>query len=315
MTVPPQAENTLYKEILSDDSLGEAGRKIFAVQLETMLSHEDGSRTGEDIESVHKMRVATRRMRSLFKLIGAAYTPKTVTKYNRGLRDIARALGAIRDLDVLIVDLEDFHKTLSDDDKAVMVSIIKKLDKRRAKNRATLNKLFDSSSYRKFLKKFGAFTAKTGKGIAPLEREEIPHQVRHVLPILLYERLGAVRAYETVLDDAEDETLHALRVEYKQLRYAVEFFEPVLGASAEKFVKEVKAMQDLLGRFNDISVFTDYMNHIKRLSSEQQAIIEQYTTVRLQEADDLRSQFDDQWQSFNQRTTQRLFSDALLVLR
>ena len=77
--------------------------RLLAVQLNRMKRHEAGSRTGEDIESVHQMRVAIRRMRSLFRLVGAYYKPKTVDKYSRDLRRIARALGNIRDLDVLIL--------------------------------------------------------------------------------------------------------------------------------------------------------------------------------------------------------------------
>jgi len=311
-TAAHQTNNT----ILAEDAMAEAGRKIFAVQLDKMLSHEDGSRTGEDIESVHQMRVATRRMRSLLKLIGDdTYKSKTVKKYSRGLRDIARALGEIRDLDVLIVDLEDFHQTLPENEKAILDSIIAKIDKRRSKYRQKLNDHFDSKSYRKFVSKFATFTLKSGKGAVSVDSKEIPHQVRHVLPVLLHERLSAVRAYDTVIDGADDETLHSLRVEFKQLRYAVEFFKPVLGASASKFIKEIKAMQDLLGRMNDVVVFTEYMNSIKKLSPEQETVVEHYTTVRENELDILREQFDEQWQSFNTRTTQRQLSDALLVLR
>jgi CHAD domain-containing protein len=302
-------------QIAVDDTLAEAGRKIFAEQLEKMLFHEAGSRTGEDIESVHQMRVATRRMRSLFKLIGSAYTIKTVKKYNRSLRDIARALGAIRDLDVLLVDLADFRDTLSDDDKPILDSLISKLDNRRVKHRVTLNAVFDSASYDKFGRQFGAFTEKAGKGVAAIASDTTPHQIRHVLPVLLHERLSRVRAYETVLHDADDETLHALRVEFKQLRYALEFFKPVLGASVLQFIKNVKRMQDVLGRFHDVSVFAQYMDSIKRLSPEQQAVVAQYVNLRIQEGDTLRVQFREQWQSFNTRTVQRQFSDALLVLR
>jgi len=311
-TVANQTNNS----ILAEDAMAEAGRKIFAVQLDKMLAHEDGSRTGDDIESVHQMRVATRRMRSLFKLIGDdAYKSKRVKKSSRGLRAIARALGEVRDLDVLIVDLEDFHQTLPDHEQAILESIIAIIGKRRSKYREKLNDHFDSKSYRKFVSKFANFTLKRGKDATAVDSDEIPHQVRHVLPVLLYQRLCAVRAYDTVLNNAEDETLHSLRVEFKQLRYAVKFFKPVLGASASKFIKEIKAMQDLLGRMNDIVVFTEYMNSIKKLSPEQETVVEHYTTVRENELDALRETFDDQWQSFNTRTTQRQLSDALLVLR
>ena len=93
-----------------------------------------------------------------------------------------------------------------------------------------------------------------------MPQRESPHQVRHLLPLLLHERLAIVRAYDVVLPATEDTTLHALRVEYKQLRYALEFFGPLLGNSAQSFLVEVKAMQDLLGRINDIAVFSGYVS-------------------------------------------------------
>ncbi len=315
MVLADQNETIHHNNMLVTDALAEAGRKIFAVQLEKMLFHEAGSRTGEDIESVHQMRVATRRMRSLFKLVGHVYTPKTVKKYNRSLRQIARTLGSIRDLDVLIEDLEAFGNTLSKADKLVLQSVIKKLNKRRKKHRIVLNTLFDSTFYEGFVSKFGKFTQNTGKGAITIEQYETPHQVRHVLPILLHERLATVRAYDTVLMNAADETLHALRVECKQLRYAVEFFKPILGTSAGKFIKEVKSLQDVLGRFNDISVFTEYIQTIKRLSPEQKTLMQTYIDVRQEELGDLRIKFSEQWQSFNQRTVQRYFADSLLILR
>jgi len=309
------SEDVQTHEIELTDAMAEAGRKIFAQQVERMQKYEDGSRTGEDIESVHQMRVSTRKMRSLFNLIGVHYTPKTVTKYNKGLREIARSLGKIRDLDVLIVDLQDFQSTQDPDAQALVETIIQKLDKQRRKYRIMLNVLFDSGRYQKFVKKLAKFTTKQGRGAQAIDREEIPHQVRHVLPIILHERLANVRAYDTVLTDAEDEVLHALRVEFKQLRYAVEFFKPVLGASAEGFILEVKSMQDLLGRINDIAVFMEQVNQIKRLNKEQKAMIDDYCETRDQELDVLREQFADRWESFNRRTVQRQFSDALLVLR
>ena len=104
--------------------MAEAGRKLLAAQLDRMLRHEAGSRTGENIESVHQMRVAIRRMRSLFMLIGATYKPKTVNKFSRGLRRIARALGNIRDLDVLIHDLKAFRQSLPEGEQAMLDQVV-----------------------------------------------------------------------------------------------------------------------------------------------------------------------------------------------
>lgn len=313
--MPSKIYTETQQELLTTDSIAEAGRKIFSELLVNMKEHELGSRSGSDVESVHQMRVASRKMRSLFEMIGNYYKPKTVMKHTQGLRTIGKTLGNIRDLDVLIEDLEKFEKTLDKETQASLKQIIKKLDKKRGKHRVVLNDMFDSKQYIKFIDRFKKFTQSRKKGVFPISNKSTPHQVRHLLPIILHERLAKVRAYETVLDGAEDEVLHALRVEFKQLRYALEFFKPVLGKSGEQFINEVKAMQNLLGRIQDIAVFTERANAIKQLSPEQQAVVDQYCVTRNHELVDLRSQFYIQWQSFNKRTTQRQFSDALLILR
>ena len=54
--------------MLPSDSMAEAGRKALHFNFERMLLHEPVARLGADIEGVHDMRVATRRMRSAFRL-------------------------------------------------------------------------------------------------------------------------------------------------------------------------------------------------------------------------------------------------------
>ena len=180
MTNGKQAKNK--KKILATDPMAEAGRKLFAQQIRRMKRHEAGSRTGDDIESVHQMRVAIRRMRSLFKLIGAYYRPKTVAKYERGLRDIARALGDIRDLDVLILDLQTYQADLPPASQPALAQIIAILDDRRSEHRAQLNALFDSKRYARFLRQFQKLSRRSGQGARRVKRVESPHQVRHAAP-------------------------------------------------------------------------------------------------------------------------------------
>lgn len=302
-------------EILPTDPMAEAGRKIFVRQLRRMKSHEAGSRSGEDIESVHQMRVAIRRMRSLFNLIGAYYRRKTVAEYERGLREIARALGAIRDLDVLILDMQDFRAELPPASQSALDPVIAILDARRGACRVRLNRLFDSKRYSRFLRRFQRLTKRPGRGARRLKRAETPHQLRHALPLLLHQRLARVKAYDTVLPASDDATLHALRVEYKGLRYALEFFQPVLGRSAGAFLSQVKAMQEILGRINDIAVFSETVASLDALPAEQTAALQSYISARDAELADLRERFNVAWTRFNNRATQRLFSDSLLVLR
>ena len=85
--------------IKADDSLGTAGRKVLRMHLARMLHFEAGTRSGEDPEDLHKMRVATRRMRGAWRVFDGAYRPKVQRRYVKELRSIALALGEVRDVD------------------------------------------------------------------------------------------------------------------------------------------------------------------------------------------------------------------------
>ena len=59
-----------------EDTLAQAGRKVWLYHFALMLSHEEGTQRGENIEELHDMRVATRRMRTAFDIFGSAFRSK-----------------------------------------------------------------------------------------------------------------------------------------------------------------------------------------------------------------------------------------------
>jgi CHAD domain-containing protein len=75
-------------------------------------------------------------------------------------------------------------------------------------------------------------------------------------------RAGVARAHRRVVrggtsisDSSPPEDLHVLRKRCKELRYALEMFAPVLdGAQVGKAIKDLKSLQDVLGRFQDSEV-------------------------------------------------------------
>ena len=153
---PP--EETLVKSlqsqlqpILPDDTMAEAGRKALLGDFVQMLAHEAGSRSGEDIEDVHDMRVATRRMRSTLLLLADHYKPKAVKPYQRQLRKIAQTLGAVRDLDVLIGNVSGFRDTLDDEHRDDLQPVLDELDDERMSARHDLIRMLDKKSYKRFV--------------------------------------------------------------------------------------------------------------------------------------------------------------------
>lgn len=298
--------------------MAEAGRKALLVDFIRMLETEEGSRAGEDIEAVHDMRVATRRMRSTFRLLGEYYKPKAIQPYLDGLRTVAQALGAVRDLDVMIDEINGFGATL--DNGGDLQPILEQLNKQRDKARKSLIKVLDKRTYSRFVEDFSSFLLKPGKGALPVDADEVqPFQVRHLLPELIYEHLGAVKAYEDVLPDADNATLHALRIEFKRLRYAVSIFSNVLGKNIGDFISEIKTVQDHLGRLNDLHVAQERLNDIARkLDHDEQAqtltALQQYIAHLEEEWHSLREGVDEVWRRFNTKAVQRQLSNGIASL-
>jgi CHAD domain-containing protein len=113
----------------------------------------------------------------------------------------------------------------------------------------------DSGSYDDFKRDFNYFVQNPGLFAQPIpEVPPTPHCVREVVPGLIYSRLGAVRAYGPMVNSATVPQLHALRIEFKQLRYALEFFVEVLGKECKQVIDLIKKLQDHLGDLHDADV-------------------------------------------------------------
>lgn len=323
----PQPEPSLtdslqaqVQPIVPTDLMAEAGRKALLNDFINTLSHEAGSRAGEDPEEVHDMRVGMRRMRSTLRLLGAYYKAKAIDPYLGEIRKIAEALGVVRDLDVMIAELQAYQAKLDAAGSPDLQPALDQMDKERTRARKDLIRLLDKSAYRHFVEDFSTFLTKPGKGALPVDADDIhPYQVRHLLPELLYQHLAAVRAYDTALADADAVTLHALRIEFKRLRYAVTIFSDILGGSINEFIAELKAIQDHLGKIADILAAKDRLKSITaRLDKETQAqtiaALQQYVDHLDEEQKTLQTSFGEVWKHFNTKTVQRHLSNAVSSL-
>jgi len=244
--------------VLPDQPMAEAGRLIWRRQLMAMLVNEAGARDGSDIEYVHDMRVATRRARSMAALFGDFWDEDEVAPLLAGLKKTARTLGDVRDLDVALDDLAEHRAAMSPEDAEGLAPLADHWAWARDDARARLFKWLDSRSYRRFVAAMDRFTRTPGRGVrAPSPGPEIPAtQVRHVLPVRILAAFMAVRAYETDIGrpGLPVETLHALRIDAKRLRYALEPVPHLLGEDGAATVKMLKRLQDHLGRMNDAAV-------------------------------------------------------------
>ena len=214
-----------------------------------------------DADAVHDARVATRRLTAALDLLEPRLPAKPRKKFARGLRKLRRALGPLRDLDVMLQHLAQTPGGTTSaagaawvasrlrDEQAVMRQGLKKGKVSRAAAKlAAWDELEDAvrraessaaaSLSRAVAEQLGAFAARAERlaGAAAGDRSNGD---------------GAAEPAGMMHDD-----VHDLRVAGKRLRYTLELAAP-LGLGLPKSVgRDFKALQEALGLWHDYAVLT-----------------------------------------------------------
>ena len=142
-----------------------------------------------------------------------------------------------------------------------------------------------------------------------------------MVPALIYDRYEVVRGYEAVIEGAPIETLHALRIDCKRLRYSLEFFREVLGPEAEGVIKEVVIIQDHLGNLHDADVacglLVGFLNEWAGAEQRERINVSGVTHYLLAKQNELRAlvdSFPEVWRHFNRPEVRRELALAVSAL-
>ena len=229
-------------------TFGEVARAAVAAQLYALDRHEPIARLGDDAEGVHDVRVATRRLRAGLALMHEAFTPD-LTALREELRWVATSLGGVRDLDVLLEEL-DHWETSGPASRAEALAPVRGIIQRDWEAaRVTLLAALDSDRYAAVIQALSALL--DDAAFAPAASEG----GRARAATLLHEVHRKFRRdAKRVTPVAPDDAWHQLRIRGKRLRYALEFFAPVLGRPADRALTTLKRVQDTLGEVQDAAV-------------------------------------------------------------
>lgn len=253
----------------ADDTMAKAARKTFALHFRRMLFHEPGTRLGQDIEALHDMRVATRRMRAAFEVFGDFVNLEALAPLPKGLRRTGRQLGTVRDLDVFWEKVQHYLDTLPGERRDDLQLLRKVWQAEREKARREMLAYLDGDGYARFKARFSSLLQTPEAWPLPgltEKGEAVPRHLRHVVPMVVYQRLAEVLAYDEWVTRADMplERLHRLRIAAKRLRYTFEFFEEVLAPPVRELIEEIKNLQDHLGDLQDavvaIELLRDFLN-------------------------------------------------------
>jgi hypothetical protein len=97
---------------------GEAAARTVAVRASEVYAHAEGVLDMRDIERVHAMRVATRRLRAVLEIYEPCFPREELGPVLREVKTLADALGERRDPDVELLALEQFAASVGPDERA-----------------------------------------------------------------------------------------------------------------------------------------------------------------------------------------------------
>jgi CHAD domain-containing protein len=216
-------------------------------QYRRLLAHDPGTRLGTEPESLHQLRVATRRLRAFLRAGRPLLDETWADELRAELGWLGGTLGPVRDLDVLLDHLRVEAEALEGPDAAGATTVLRAFGRERTTARRRLLRVLRSGRYLALLDRLEAAgdpplaSAPPKLGIEDLWRAEHARLRKAVA------RLGP---------EPEDEELHGVRIKVKRARYAGEL------AGLERYVRAAKTLQDVLGAHQDSVVAEERLRRV-----------------------------------------------------
>lgn len=259
-------------------------------------------------DALHKMRVATRRLRSALRTFKPLFDTDVTRPLGNELKWLAAELGAARDAEVM---RDRVRTTVAEAgvDPAVLAGADAALAELGQAYRDAHDRVLaelDGDRYRAILS-----TLRTLVDRPPLRRPATGAAAK-VLPPLVARTYKRVRRYveqaAALPDGAErDERLHDARKAAKMSRYAGESVSAVFGDDAGDFAAAMEAVQEALGEHQD-SLLTRERLHALALRSTSSEVAFLYGRLHAREesrAGEMQQHFDKAWKAAGRTSLHR----------
>jgi CHAD domain-containing protein len=265
-------------------------------------------------------------MRTAYDIFSPAFDPKVMKRQLKGLQTIGRALGQVRDMDVILENALSYQKNLKEAQQPGLEPLLAEWQATIDYQRIKMFKHLHSEAYQNFKRSFNQFLQASDENDRRIVQDGGRNShLRDTVPVLVYSRYAAVRAYDGILPTASVIQLHALRIEFKKFRYTLEYFKEILGEEADQAINEIKQLQDHLGELHDADVASQlvrgFLKHwdqnqfqrpiAERLNPEPIVIYLAYLQAgRFR----LTASFPELWLKFNRPEFRQKMAQAISVL-
>ena len=229
----------------------QAFRSIALSSLAQLQRNEPGAIAGNNPEYVHQSRVAIRRLRSALKLFSPVLTPGFIDVYSPRWQALAGRLGSARDWDVFLNEtLAPLEAAFPDDADLAVLRIRGESNKVIAQKAAAV--ALKQMEYSQLLLAFSAALFRVESPTIEGESKLSVLKLRKFATRRLKKRVAMIEGLVGNKGKMNAERGHELRIAFKKLRYALEFFAPILSSKRlAAYQDSLVTIQDLLGTLND----------------------------------------------------------------
>lgn len=220
---------------------------------DAITANVEGTIDDVDPEFLHELRVAVRRTRSLLKVAGDVLPGELASRYAPRFKELGDLTTPTRDLDVYLLEFDALAASVTVGEPADLAPFAAHLRRHREAERKVLVRGLRAQRFVRAIDSWRAAltgvaeTGAPGATVDELAAERVRRLVKRVR-----------RQAAAITPGSPAEAVHDLRKRCKELRYALEVFQPLCDPVAHKaLVKDLKGLQDVLGAFQDGEVQSD----------------------------------------------------------
>lgn len=248
------------------DSSMDHGVRLFTAEVllervQALAAERAGVRAAEDIECIHRMRVASRRLRAALGLFAKYLPAKKAAAWLPEVRRVTRALGAARDADVQIACVEAFADACGDAQcRPGVQRLLLRLRQNRTALQGPVARALDRLENGRLIEEMEQYLRTLRAGARMRHVEPSSPALFALAETAITGRLTELLGYEMYVSQPErKEELHAMRISAKRLRYTLEIFAPLYPGELKGALKSVKALQEQLGDIHDCDVWQELL--------------------------------------------------------
>ena len=225
--------------------------------VEQARAQEEGLIADIDSEFLHQYRVQLRKARSLVSLFKKDLPEPAFHQLKSSLKELSQHTNLPSDLDVFLLDHDHYLTMLPESLRPGLEQACRHIHRLRKRTWQKVITALDSADHRDKMDEINqAMTAPRlqprGKKLKQRVDHHIVRQHRHICT-----------SVSTLSTSCSDDAIHQLRIECKKLRYLLELFAELYPRKPLKVLtRELKALQETLGRFNDFTVQHQFLHQL-----------------------------------------------------